>query len=348
MGVNAFRDIAAASTGNSNRVVFIYTTAGEANCSKLGVNKHYYMARQDGANRSVQFCADIYSPHASWTSSMLTVPGVTNHDILQLKYKNVVCYFLRLPDGCFEQNLNTMTKLSSGEITTLATVDSTTTYHGYKDLVETVKNIVELESNTLKNPEIWLQASDWDPIINPGDHPDHRQTGQLATEVASKVDYANLALFEGYYTCHQPSNLSPEEVAMEAALHSQVCFGMTNDAVTSEWDPQGPCGHVSWTDKNYFRIYSTATNTKTTTPLLRLSPNPAHTTINLTYEVMENGPVTINLYNMWGNKKAAIVDEEKKTGVYTINYDIGTLPDSNYIIYAKISGHTYTLKLTKL
>ena len=56
MGVNALKDIAAASTGNGNKVVFIYTTAGEANCSGAGVDKDYYLSRQEGAIRSTQFC----------------------------------------------------------------------------------------------------------------------------------------------------------------------------------------------------------------------------------------------------------------------------------------------------
>ena len=348
MGVNAFKDIAAASAGSSNRTVFIYTTAGEANCYGNGVNKHYYLTRQLGANRSVQFCSDIYSPHAAWSSSVLSIPGTTNHNILQLRYKNIVCYFLRLPDGCFEQNLNTMAKLANGEISTLSAVDSSTTYLGYNDLVETVRNIVDLESSTLKQPEVWIQASDWDPLINPLDHPDHMQTGRLATEVAARVDYANIALFEGYTTCHEPSNLSPEEIAMEASLHSQVCFGLTHSGVTSEWDPQSDCGHVEWTIRNYFRVYSTAINTKTTATLVKISPNPAGNTINVSYEVMENGPVNIALYDTWGRLQATILNETEKTGVYTINYDIAALPDANYVIYAKISGHLYTLKFTKL
>ncbi len=349
MGVNAFKDIEAASSSNNARVVFIYTTAGEANCyGGTTVNKRYYLARQEGANRSVQFCSDIYSPHADWSTGSVMIPGVTNHAILQLKYKNIVCYFLRLPDGCFEQTPNTMAKLANGLIASLTATDTSTTYYGYKDLVETVRNIVDYESSTLKDPEVWIQASDWDESVNPQDHPDHRQTGRLATEIAAKVGYANVALFEGYNTCNKPSNLAPEEVAMEASLHSQVAYGMTKNGYPTEWDPQSQCGHVEWTNKNYYRIFSTATTAKTATSLLKLNPNPAGNNINLAYEVTDGGPVTIVLYNMLGNKEATIVDEKKGTGVYTMSYDMTPFASGNYIIHGSIAGHLYTLKFTKL
>jgi len=348
MGVNAFKDIAAASTGNSNKVVFIYTTAGEANCNSLGVNKGYYLARQESANRSIQFCSDIYSPHSAWKSSVISMQGVTSHDILQLSYKNIVCYFLRLPDGCEEWVPATITKLANRDITSLMTVDSNTTYHGYDDIVETVKNLVDYESSTLQQPEVWIQASDWDPLISPADHPDHTQTGRLATEIASRVGYASLALFEDYNTCNKPCNLTPGEIAMEASLQSQVSFGRTHSGWLPEWDPENNCGHVSWATRNYFRIYSTATDTKIPTTFLTISPNPAGEAFNINYKVMEDGPVNIALYDLTGNLKATILNEYQNRGVYTINYHSGTFPDGNYIICAKISGHMNTLKFTKL
>lgn len=348
MGVNAFKDIADAST-TGNRVVFIYATAGEANCNGMGINKAYFLARQDGANRSIQFCADIYSPHSQWSSSKVTIQGTTNHTILQLQYKNVVCYFLRLPDGCFEQTKHTLTKFAHEHARSLTAVDSSTTYHGYDDLVETVKNIVAHESNILQQPEVWLNASDWDAQINPNDHPDHVQTGRLATEVASKIDYANVRLFEGYNSCHEAPNLSPEEIAMEASLHSQVCFGLTHEGWGSEWDPQSGCGHVNWTTKNYFRVYSTASDAKVTSTWLTMNPNPVTgKTMTLTYEVTANGPVNIVLLDMLGNAKGTLVNDNESIGVHTINYDIASLPAGSYIVNAKTQGYIHTLRFTRL
>jgi len=348
MGVNAFKDISGANTGSSTKVVLIYTTAGEANCYNLGVITSYYLARQDGANRSVQFCADIYSPHSTWSSSMVSIPGISSHNILKMMYKNVVSYFLRLPDGCFEKPRCTMTKLANKEITTITTVDSSATYKGYEDLAETVKNIIDYESSTLAQPEVWIHASDWDPSINPEDHPDHIQTGLLATDVADRVDYANVALFEGYHTCSEPSNLSAEETAMEASLQSQVSFGLTHNGQTGEWDPESECGHVGWANRNYYRIYATAIKTKVANAFLSISPNPTGNAVNLTYKVMESGPVNIVLYDLYGNIKATIVNDYEAAGIYTINYDGGALVPGNYIVYTKTQGQINTLKFTKL
>jgi hypothetical protein len=344
MGATAFQDIA----GGSAKVVFIYTTAGEANCYNLGVDSTYYLARQDGANRSIQFCADIYSPHQAWSSSVVTMSGLTNHNLLKMTYKNVVSYFLRLPDGCFEKSRCTITKLADKTIPTITAVDNSTTYQGYKDLVETVKSIVEYESSTLQQPTVSIRASDWDPEINPGDHPDHVQTGRLATDVAARVDYANVALYEGYNTCNEPSNLSPEETAMEAALQSQVSFGLTHSGMNGEWDPGSECGHVDWTSRNYFRQYTTVARTKTTSNMLTVNPNPTGSAINIKYKVTESGPVNIVLYDLFGSIKATIINDNEDPGVYTVNYDGETLAPGNYFVSAKTQGHSNTLKFTKL
>jgi len=346
MGVNAFKDIAAASAGNS-KVVLIYTTAGEYNCYNLGVNTPYYLSRQAGANRSVQFCSDIYSPHATWNTSIVSISGATNHNILRSTYKNIVSYYLRLPDGCFERKNTSISKLADHTVRSLEAVDSSTSYRGYEDLVRTVINIIDFESNAGQS-EVWINASDWDPLTNLDDHPDHVQTGLLATEAANRIDYANVALFEGYHSCTEASNLAPDEIAMEAGLQSQLSFGLTDNGWESEWDPQDSCGHVDWATRNYFRVYSTAAKAKVSNTGLAINPNPIRNTVNLTYKIMEKGPVSITLFDSYGNLKAILVNENKDIGIYTINYEAGMLPTGNYIIYARSSGNLNTLKFMKL
>ncbi len=231
------------------------------NCFKWLPNRsNFYYARQDGANNAIQFCSDIFSPHSKKIDSNVIVRGTTDHKIVRLQYKNVVSYCLRLPDGCFEAVHETITKLSSGAINSLPAIDNSTTYHSYEDLFLTIKKIMQNESQGI--PEIWINTSDWDSSINPKDHPDHVQTGLLAKAVAETIPCVNIVLFEGYNTCSKPANLNPDEIAMEASLHSQVSYSKSSNGFGSEWDPENSCGHVSWVSRNYFRLYKTC-DTKT-------------------------------------------------------------------------------------
>lgn len=252
MGVNAFKDIESSATGNK-KVVMIYITAGESNCNGNGVNIGFYYSRQDGANHAIQFCSDIYSPHSKWTDTNVIIHGITDHKIVRLQYKNVVSYYLRLPDGCFEAVHNTIKKLAAGTITSISAIDNSTTYHSYNDLLFTIKKIVENERSGIT--KTWINTFEWDTSINPHDHPDHVQTGLLATAISQTIPCANVFLFEGYNTCAKPANLNPDEIAMEASLHSHLSYCKSAAGFGSEWDPESSCGHVSWTSRNYFRLY---------------------------------------------------------------------------------------------
>jgi type IX secretion system substrate protein len=356
MGVNAFNDIIPGDSGTGTKVVFIYTTAGEANCEGNGVDTGYYLSRQGGANRSVQFCADIHSPHALQTSSVVTVHGINDHNVLRFEYKNVVSYFLRLPDGCMEAVHSTIKKLRDGTISSISAVDGSTSYSSYEDLLQTVGSIITNENAQV--PEVWINAPDWDNASNPVDHPDHMETGLLAATVSTRTGCSNLALFEGYNTSNEPSNLSPEEVAMEAGLHSQVSYWLTHNSYGTEWD-QG-AGHVEWTSRNYFRVFNLCgtttvkdnlkkfvTNTSSSGFYVNLYPNPAQATINMTYLVMENGIVNMSLFNADGRLAGAVLNESKERGVYTASYSISDLPPGVYFLKVRSAQNVKTIQFVK-
>lgn len=252
MGANAFKDIAEATARGSNKkVVFIYTTGGEANCNNGIPDEKFYLARQAAANRCVQFCADINSLHDEWHSSTKKITGTTLHDILRMSYKNVVCYYLRLPDGCFEKSSATIKKLNEKIVDSICAIDNSTIYYGYQDLLLSVQNIVKKECSGAEHRPITFNASDWDGKINGGDHPDHVETGLLATKVAQRMAAARVVLFSGYGTGDKPVNMKPDEIAMKAAVVSQLNPGMTHNGYTFNWDE----GHRNWAMRNYFRVY---------------------------------------------------------------------------------------------
>jgi hypothetical protein len=358
MGVNAFNDIIPGNTESGTKVVLIYTTAGEANCYGMGVDTGYYLARQTGANRSVQFCADIYSPHGVQSSSVVNIHGINDHNILRFQYKNVTSYFLRLPDGCLHTVHDNLKQLHDGTISSINTMDGSTTYTSYNDLIATLQTIIDQENAQI--PEVWINAPDWDESINPGDHPDHLQTGVLAATVATKIPCANLALFEGYTTGNETSNLNPTEIAMEAGLHCQVSYGLTHNGYGSEWDSGQTPGHVDWTSRNYFRVFNLCgtnkvkdnlkkfvTNSSTNGFYINAYPNPAQTIINLTYLVMEDGIVSMTLYTADGRLVGEIVNESKSRGLYTTSYKIDQLPPGIYIINIRSGQNKKTIQFVK-
>ena len=375
MGVNAFKDIASGTKESGRKVVIIYTTAGDA--SYGGPYKiHYADARERGADRSVQFCSDAYSPHSAWSSSLASVvSGYSGsfHNILRRKYKNVVCYYLRLPDGCLEtKGITTLSKFertygarsaynycstcwgSTAPLTvpSISDIDGNTTYTSYSDLKQTILGILALESSGIS--EIWMNAQETDYGINPGDHPDHISTGFLAQDIAKSFNSCcNIASFVDYHCSALPDNLTPEEISMEAALQSQASFGLSHAHQGIEWDPK-VSGHVKWTASNYFRIIKNCPDTQSNAgdpvneKFIKLFPNPATSIINLSYNIFEEGIIEIALFDVFGKQLSLIVKEKKGIGNYSFEFNTEKLIPGNYMLHMKTSKYTKSIPFTKV
>jgi hypothetical protein len=369
MGVNAFNDIRT----KEGKVVIIYTTAGDNN---TGASR-FAAARQSGAEKSIEFCSDLGSPHSFWYSSLDTVRAYgTDHIILRKEYKNVVCYYLRLPDGCKENfnNTNTLSKFfrTSGapgyysycsrapwtfpqEVPALADIDNNTTYTSYDDLKETLFTIIKSQSAGI--PEVWINTHDPYLSSNADDHPDHITTGILAADLAHMVTpCCNLALYMGYRSMHEPPNLTQDELSMERALLDQVSYAMLHEGFADEWDAD----HIRWTNTNYFGIPLSCNGSirseradikKMYRPisanLLQVYPNPASAKIMIEYMVTKEGPVQIAVHDIHGKKIAQIVNERKSTGNYSYEYNIEVLPAAVYTISINTPGYTRSLLFTR-
>src|SRR5687768_16068287 len=135
MNPNAWYDV----QNPSNKVVFIYVTAGDAGAG-LGNgdrSQPYYLARENVAKLSVRFLADAAKPPALPVDSVVSIAG---HPIRRWLYRNTVSYFMRLPDGnpqgtgyvaTAQQSLK---RLHEGAIRTMTAIDNSTTYESWPDL----------------------------------------------------------------------------------------------------------------------------------------------------------------------------------------------------------------------
>jgi len=72
-------------------------------------------------------------------------------------------------------------------------------------------------------------------------------------------------------------------------------------------------------------------------------PNPFNPTTEIKYAVREVGLVTLKVYDVLGREVTALVNEEKPSGTYTINFDASNLSSGVYF-YSMIAGSYHLTK----
>ena len=170
-----FGDRAAASVFTAAKVVFIYTTAGDA-----GSTTHYWQSRERGAEGSI----DAITPPGAWTCAP---QAIGDRQIRRCTKANTVSYYLRLPDGNGEgqgyAGRGSLAQLR-GIGTSISALDGTATYTSWNDFASTVAGVITLESAGVPEPSISIHSSDWEVGVNGGDHSDHVATGDLARQLS--------------------------------------------------------------------------------------------------------------------------------------------------------------------
>ncbi len=220
MNPAAFRDVC-----DGVKTVFIHVTAGDGGLGTgNGGRKHsYYLARERGAESAIRFMADAgeYPEPAEPAAAAVTVDG---HAIRRVNYRNTVAYFLRLPDGSpegagyAETGQQSLKRLAAGEIATLTAIDGTAVYQGWRDLVATVRAMIEAERGAAGSVDLHLP--ELDPALNPNDHQDHVMTGKLTIAAAQDLSGARLMHHLGYACGERPENLSGYERDIKCAVYA--------------------------------------------------------------------------------------------------------------------------------
>jgi len=232
------------------KMVFVYTTAGDAGLGIGPADKPFYAAREEGARRAVRFIANMDSlPGPEGFTAAL----INEHTIAKYTYKNTVSYFLRLPDG---NRLGTgypatgsasLEKLRLGLIRTRSTVDGSATYVGWDDLVDTLEMLVrgELLGSGATHSELFFQDSA--PSRNPGDHSDHMNTGLAMDVVALRMPCLSATRFVDYYSQRLKVNLSHAESLNKGAVFAVTVSGVTDMGHATRWVK----GYLGWLQRTY-------------------------------------------------------------------------------------------------
>ncbi len=250
---------------NTNeKVVFIHTTAGDSG-NGTGDN-NYYLAREEGSLRAIRFMSNTYTSGAglgvNMNDTMVTING---HNIKKLTYRNVVAYFLRLPDGYLDgsgfstTNFESLQRLYEGAITGISAIDGSTTYTSLNDLKETLRSILDTE---LTN-EIKFHLLDDDTSINTNSHSDHIYSSRIFREVASTIENTGFSefLYIDYSTSSMQQNIFGNDYLVCAGTWGATASGLSDNYHSSTWDSQ----HNAWLGKQYNRILITSSTDTTHT-----------------------------------------------------------------------------------
>jgi titin len=205
-------DRAALAVPTAGKIVFVYTTAGDAGAP---ISQGYWQARERAAQASI----DSMTAAGVWSCAIQTVNA---HPIQRCVKGSVVSYYMRLPDGNGEGQgyppvNGSLMRLRSGAVATLRAVDLSTTYTSWTDLVNTFRAIASFEQGSFTDPTVAMHAPEYQLEQNEGDHSDHRTTGELV-RAASVGRPWNFFWYVGYPSMFSPVNLNAAQRAIKWEL----------------------------------------------------------------------------------------------------------------------------------
>ena len=162
MNPNVYRSI----KNTSSKTVFLHLTAGDAGAGgETGTQYPYYKAREEGALRAIRFLVNIDTKKGGLHPKPKKMV-FNQHQIERYEYHHTVAYFLRIPDGNYysyghgypETNYESIKNLYSGKPAT--SIDKSTIYQDWNDLVSTLQDIVKWEAKNSETIQFHLSESD--------------------------------------------------------------------------------------------------------------------------------------------------------------------------------------------
>lgn len=236
------------------KAVFVHVTAGDAGKGISGEPVPYYLAREEGALRGVRFMANAANQNTGTTNTAQAgMTLVAGHQIQRVAYANAVVYFLRLPDGnivngtVFTPHPFSLERLRTAQAAYSETIDGSTRYVGWDDLVGTLAEIVEAERDA--SLPLSLHIAETDEVLNQRDHPDHRATALAMESVATRFGCAPVHRYVEYFTRTMPENVTGQDYMVDVGTWAATTSGLSDNHAPSTWEP----GHNAWIGRSYSR-----------------------------------------------------------------------------------------------
>ncbi|MFI4961880.1 MAG: hypothetical protein ACHP82_10575, partial [Hyphomicrobiales bacterium] len=235
------------------KTVFVHMTAGDAG---LGIGsdgrKHpFYLARENGAETAIRFMADADDIPADRIAAHISFNG---HSIYRVSYRNTVSYFLRVPDGSPQgtgyegTGFQSLKRLADGDNNILSAIDGSTVYHGWNDLVSTVRKIVDFERG--RAGAVQFNVAELDARINPNDHSDHLMTAKAALDAVQDLACVRRVYYVDYASSRLPENLNAQQRDMESSVFAVTLAGVLAFDHRTSWHHYDK----SFVGRNYFRV----------------------------------------------------------------------------------------------
>ena len=249
MNPSAFEDV----INGAKKTVFVHLTAGDAGLGVgFGGRKHpYYLARENGAETAIRFMADADDAPINKSASHMTFSG---HSVYRIGYRSTVSYFLRVPDGnpqgtgYFDTGYQSLKRFADDDIKMLSAVDGSTVYHGWNDLVATLRSIMEYERG--RAGLIQVNVAELDPTVNPNDHSDHLMTAKAALDAARVLHCVRRVYYVDYASSRLPENLNSQQRDRESSVFAVTLAGVLAFDHGTAWHHYDK----SYVGRNYFRI----------------------------------------------------------------------------------------------
>jgi hypothetical protein len=268
MNPSAFQDVIKGAA----KTVFVHLTAGDAGLGTgLGGRKHpFYLARENGAEAAIRFMADSDAAPGERVAEPMIFNG---HSIYRVSYRNTVGYFLRVPDGNASgagyalTGFQSLKRLATGETGILRAVDGSTTYHGWDDLVATLRAIIAYERG--KAAVAQVNVAETDTRINPNDHTDHLMTARAALEAVKNLSCIRRVYYVDYASSRLPQNLDAQQRDMESSVFAVTLAGVQALDHGTSWRHYDQ----SFVGRNYFRVQEPVGRCETTVTTIAAVPH---------------------------------------------------------------------------
>lgn len=77
-------------------------------------------------------------------------------------------------------------------------------------------------------------------------------------------------------------------------------------------------------------------------------PNPFNPATTITYQLPKSGSVTLKVFDILGNEVKTLVNEQKETGKYTVQFDASLLASGMYVYQLRVNDYTSNKKMLLL
>ncbi|WP_197321521.1 PIG-L family deacetylase [Saccharomonospora sp. NB11] len=230
------------------KVVGVVVTAGDA-----GRLDDWWWAREHGLVDAFRV-----STGEQFEADPVTVNG---REVMRYRAGRWGCYFLRLPDGNVDGSgfpatgHRSLARLRDGEIDGLDSLPTRALpsqhYASWADVVSTLRAVLALERGGATNAHPWVNASDHDRGLNPGDHPDHYATADALTEFVAADGYSR-AWWVSYDSENRPPNLSGTALAAKRRLYRDGYVALV-DRIMGSPPPGADAEWDRWGARDYWR-----------------------------------------------------------------------------------------------